>query len=119
MQSSIGVLSVIYELKQYTPHPGKAESLKTRFVSATMPIFARLDIQLVAVFEPQSAADELWYIVAFENAATRETAWARFAADDEWKRIKAESEREGPLLASQRTQLMRALGSVQNLPLQN
>jgi hypothetical protein len=119
MQLSIGVLSVIYELKQYTPHPGKAEGLKARFVSATMPIFARLDIQLVAVFEPQSAADELWYIVAFENAAKREAAWARFAADEEWKRIKTESECEGPLLASQRTHLMQALGSVQHLLLQS
>ena len=100
---------MIYELKQYTPHPGKAQALRQRFVQSTLPIFARVGIKVVAVFTPEQPGDDLWYITAFPDEATRDAAWAAFGADAQWQSVKAASEADGPLLASQRSTRMAAL----------
>ena len=43
-------------------------------------------------------SDELWYILAYEDLAARETAWAAFKADPEWQRVAAESEADGAIV---------------------
>lgn len=102
---------MIYELKQYTPHAGKAGALRERFVRSTLPIFARVGVRVVATFTPDEPAGELWYITAFKDAAERDAAWAAFSSDAEWKSVKAASETDGPLLASQKsTQLNHLAG---------
>lgn len=100
---------MIYEFKQYTPVPGKAAALRARFLAATMPIFERLGIHVVSVFAPQEPQGELWYIVRFDDEAQRVAAWAAFGADEAWRRAKAASEVDGPLLASQKTSLLASL----------
>ncbi|MDR7093223.1 NIPSNAP family protein [Hydrogenophaga laconesensis] len=103
---------MIYELKQYTPHAGKSVALRERFVKSTMPIFSRVGVKVVAVFTPDESAGELWYITAFESAAARDAAWEAFSSDTEWKAVKAASETDGPLLASQKsTSLGRVAGT--------
>ena len=44
------------------------------------------------------ASDQIAYLVAFESVAQRDSAWQAFVADEEWQRLKKESEREGPLV---------------------
>ena len=102
---------MIYEFKQYTPHPGKADALRERFWQWTVPIFQRLGIRVVSVYAPQERSEELWYIVAFDDEPSRQKAWEAFAGDAQWKQVKTHSEREGPLLASQTSHLLRALQS--------
>jgi hypothetical protein len=42
--------------------------------------------------------------VRFSSKEVEKDAWSAFATDDEWKMVKAESEKiSGPLLASQNT----------------
>ena len=43
-------------------------------------------------------SDELWYMLAFEDMAQRDAAWAAFATDPEWQKVRAESEADGPLV---------------------
>lgn len=100
---------MIHEFKQYTPAPGKADALRARFLATTMPIFKRLGIRVVSVFAPQEPQGDLWYIVRFDSEAQRAAAWAAFGADEEWRRAKATSEVDGPLLASQKTSLLASL----------
>ncbi|GAB2894118.1 NIPSNAP family protein [Paralcaligenes sp. KSB-10] len=92
---------MIYELKKYIAHPGKAAVLQTRFADKTLPIFQRLGIELLHCWNPAEDKDALYYLVGFPDNAARENAWAAFGADAEWLAIKAESEREGPLLKAQ------------------
>lgn len=100
---------MIYELKQYTPHPGKAQALQARFMQHTLPIFRRLGFQVVLTATPQDDGTELWYVLAFPDEAARAAAWAAFGADAEWREVKARTELDGPLLASQKTQVLEAL----------
>lgn len=52
-------------------------------------------------------SDELWYIVAFQDMAQRDAAWAAFAADPDWQRTRAESEADGPLLLHIENRIMK------------
>src|SRR5262249_42348738 len=40
------------------------------------------------------------YLLAWESLAERETKWNKFASDPEWLAKRAESERDGPIVAS-------------------
>ncbi|WP_219216284.1 NIPSNAP family protein [Variovorax boronicumulans] len=100
---------MIHEFKQYTPAPGKADALRTRFLATTLPIFERLGIPVVSVFAPEAPQGDLWYIVRFDSEAQRAAAWAAFGVDEEWRRAKAASEEDGPLLASQKGCLLASL----------
>ena len=100
---------MIYQLKQYTPCTGKAAALRERFIVGTLPIFARVGIRVAAVLAPAEAPDDLWYITAFRDEAARDAAWAAFYADPEWKRVKAASEVDGPVLAHKESTELNAL----------
>ena len=45
-------------------------------------------------------------MLAFEDMGHRQRAWAEFGADPEWQRVRAESEREGPLVHHIENRLM-------------
>lgn len=98
---------MIYELKRYTPHPGKADALKERFARVTLPIFDRIGIRVLHCWEDESDPDALIYLVVFDDAMQRDAAWKAFGSDTEWKAAKAASEAAGPLLASQTTTELR------------
>ncbi|MDM0088219.1 MULTISPECIES: NIPSNAP family protein [unclassified Variovorax] len=87
----------------------KADALRARFLSTTLPIFERLGIHVVSVFAPGAPQGDLWYIVRFDSEAQHAAAWAAFGANEEWRRAKAASEEDGPLLASQKGCLLASL----------
>lgn len=92
---------MIYELKKYVPNAGKSQALKQRFEKVTMPIFARVGVKVVHVFENPAEPEALYYMTAFNSAEERDAAWKAFGADAEWKAAKTASETDGPLLGSQ------------------
>lgn len=94
---------MIYELKKYTANPGKVEALKQRFEAHTMPIFARLGIDVVHCWTEPAAPDAFYYLTRFSSVEARDAALQAFGADAEWKRVKAASESDGPLLSTQST----------------
>jgi hypothetical protein len=93
---------LIYEVRVYQAHEGKAEALRARFVDeVASKFFPRHGIELVGVFVDPKDAGRLTYIARFENEEARQTAWAAFAADPNWSKVKAASEADGPLLKQQ------------------
>ncbi len=99
---------MIHEMKIYTPHDGKGDAMRTRFLTVVRPIFKRLGFDLVDVYGV-NGSDNLCYIVRFPDEAARERAWAAFKDDAEWAATKAATEVDGPLLKSQTTTLMTKL----------
>jgi len=91
---------VIYELRIYTANPGKMGRLQARFRDHTTRLFERHGIKNVGYWTNSigGRSDELWYILGFDNLAHREQAWAAFAADPEWRKVREESEKDGPLV---------------------
>lgn len=91
---------MIHELRIYTAHPDKMGALLARFRDHTTTIFERHGISNVGYWLNTigGRSDELWYIVGFESLAQRETAWESFRNDPEWKQVRAESEKDGPIV---------------------
>jgi hypothetical protein len=95
---------MIYELKTYKATEGNFAALKKRFAEKTIPIFSRLGIEVTHCWDNLEDADTFNYLVRFPSKEAEKAAWDAFGKDEEWKAVKAESEKAaGPLLASQST----------------
>ena len=92
---------MIYELRTYEVVPGRMPALHKRFAETTLGLFARHGIKVVGFWTSDigGASNELVYMLAFESLADREQRWSAFAADPEWQQKRAESERDGPIVA--------------------
>jgi hypothetical protein len=100
---------MLYEQRIYEAMPGRMPDLHRRFQEHTLALFAKHDLRVVAFFtyDAGGPTDQVVYLLAFEDAAQRERAWAAFLADPDWQAAKAESERDGPLLARFHNTLLR------------
>ena len=49
---------------------------------------------------------DLHYLIAWESLADREKKWTTFQADPAWIAARAESERDGPILANVTSSLL-------------
>ena len=93
---------MIYELRVYHCVSGRLPALLKRFETVTLGIWERLGIRQAGfwtVLVGESSQD-LFYLVQWESLAEREKKWAAFLADPEWIAKRAESERDGAIVAS-------------------
>jgi NIPSNAP len=89
----------IYELRLYHVHPGKIDALKARFGDHTDAIFRRHNMKSIGYWVPEDAPNsQNLYILEHPSRQKAEENWAAFQADPEWKKVKAESEANGPLV---------------------
>jgi hypothetical protein len=91
----------VYDMRIYKANPGKLDALNARFRDHTCKIFKRLGIEVIGFWTPtdgEDAKDTLIYIVAFPSAEAQKKAWDAFWADPEWKKVKADSEKDGVLV---------------------
>lgn len=92
---------MIYELRVYHCVPGRLPDLLKRFDTITLKIWERYGIQqagfwTVLVGESNQV---LYYLLKFDSLADREKKWNAFQADPEWHRARAETEKNGPIVA--------------------
>jgi hypothetical protein len=90
----------VYELRMYHVNPGKMDALKARFGDHTDAIFKRYNMKSVGYWVPKDApASQNLFIYILEHPSRQEAEknWAAFQTDPEWKKVKAESEKQGPL----------------------
>jgi hypothetical protein len=89
----------VYELCLYHVNGGKMEALKARFGNYTDAIFKRHNMKSIGYWSPEDASQNLFiYILEHPSRQEAEKNWAAFQADPEWKKVKAESEANGPLV---------------------
>ena len=89
----------VYELRLYRVHEGKMDALKARFGDHSDAIFKRHNMKSIGYWVPEDAAQNLFvYILEHPSRQEVEKNWAAFQADPEWKKVKAESEAQGPLV---------------------
>ena len=93
---------MIYELRVYHCLPGRLPALLKRFETVTLGLWERHGIRQAGFWtvEVGSSNQDLYYMVAWDSMAEREKKWAAFADDPEWQAKRAESEKDGPILAS-------------------
>jgi hypothetical protein len=90
----------VYELRMYHVNEGKMEALIARFGDHTDAIFRRHNMKSIGFWRPQDepySQNLFVYILEHPSREEAKTNWAAFQADPEWKKVKADSETDGPL----------------------
>jgi NIPSNAP len=90
---------MIHEYRAYYIMPGRMPDIQKRFAEVTMKLFKKHGIEVVGFWEPIiGESNELVYICAYADLATRERVWKAFMADPEWQAARKASEANGPLV---------------------
>jgi hypothetical protein len=92
---------MIYELRVYHCVPGRLPALLKRFETITLELWKRHGIRqagfwTVAIGESNQA---LYYLLQWESLGEREKKWNGFMADPEWQAKRAETEKDGAIVA--------------------
>lgn len=101
LRGANGTLRHVYELRLYHVHEGKMDALKARFGDHTDAIFKRHNMKSVGYWVPEDAPESqnlFVYILEHPSRVEAEKNWAAFQADPEWQKVKADSEKSGPLV---------------------
>jgi hypothetical protein len=91
----------VYELRMYHVNAGKIHALRDRFRDHTDALFKRHNMKSIGYWSPEDAplSQNLFvYILEHPSRQKAEQNWATFQADPEWQKVKAESEKNGPLI---------------------
>jgi len=96
----------VFELRTYTAADGKLQALSDRFRDHTMTLFKKHDMESLGYFTPQddpAKQNTLVYLIAHKDREASKKNWAEFLADPEWRKVSAESEANGRLIAGMTT----------------
>ena len=88
----------IHELRTYTSHEGKLESVLNRFENHTMSLFEKHGIRNVGYWVSEDQDNTLIYIVAHESRDNAKQSWESFVSDPEWKEARTASLAGGPIV---------------------
>ncbi len=92
----------VFELRTYTAAPGKLDALNARFRDHTNKLFEKHGMTIIGFWMPleQTEGEEkLIYILAYPNKEAADKSWKAFRDDPEWKKVVAETEKDGRLLS--------------------
>ena len=96
----------VFELRTYTAADGKQQALSDRFRDHTMALFKKHNMESVGYFIPQddpAKQNQLVYLIAHKDRDESKKNWAEFLADPEWRKVTAETEANGRLIAGMTT----------------
>ena len=99
---------MILEMRVYRCLPGRLPALLKRFDTTTTKLWQKHGIKQAGFFTTLigESNQELTYFLAWESLADRETKWNAFAADPEWHAKRAETEKDGPIVANVLVQML-------------
>jgi hypothetical protein len=91
----------VYEMRIYHSAPGKMDALLARFADHTEALFARHGIKTTGYWVARDKSTNLlMYMVEHEGVEAAEKNWEAFRKDEDWQRLKAETDADVPLAAS-------------------
>ncbi len=91
----------VFELRTYTTNEGKLDALKARFRDHTIEIFNRHGMTSIGYWvptDPAKSKNTLIYILAHPSMDEAKKHWAEFREDPEWKKVAADSEKDGKIV---------------------
>ena len=89
---------MIYEMRRYEALPGKMAALHEVMEKIAMPVFEKLGMEVVGVWEPSVGdfSNVLMYILAWDSVDERNRKWEAFLKDSDWIEPRSEiAKREG------------------------
>ncbi len=101
-------MSKIYELRIYKALPGRLPALLKRFETTTLKIWEKHGIKQAGFFTTLigESSLELTYLLEWNSLAERETKWNAFQADPAWIKERADSEKDGQIVANISSQFL-------------
>ncbi|MBN9476706.1 MAG: NIPSNAP family containing protein [Bordetella sp. SCN 67-23] len=99
---------MLHELRIYRCMPGRLADVARRFETTTLSLWKRHGIRQAGFWTVYIGQDnqDLYYLLEWENLAEREHKWNAFASDPEWLAAKAETEKNGPIVAAISNQIL-------------
>ncbi len=93
--------AAVYEMRVYYANPGKLDALNARFRDHTVKLFEKHGLTNIGYFVPvgENKENKLVYWISAPSKEARDKSFKAFAADPEWKKAAAESEKDGKLVA--------------------
>ena len=91
-----------FEMRTYYANPGKMPALNARFKDHTTKMFEKHGMTNIGYWSPQTgenAENTLVYILAYPSKEARDKSWKAFGEDPDWKKAKADSEKDGVLVS--------------------
>ena len=92
---------MIHELRIYECMPGRLPALNHRFETITLKLWEKHGIRPVGFWTTLIGRSNqvLYYLLEWEDLAERDRRWNAFAADADWLTARAETEKDGPIVA--------------------
>jgi len=92
---------MIHELRIYECVPGRLPALNRRFETITLKLWEKHGIRQTGFWTTLIGRSNqtLFYLLEWESLAERERKWNAFMADPEWQKARAETEKDGPIVA--------------------
>jgi hypothetical protein len=99
---------MIYELRIYHCISGRLPALLNRFDTITLKLWEKHGIRQAGFWTVAigDSNQDLYYMLAWDSLADRETKWNAFANDPEWHSKRAETEKDGAIVASVNNQIL-------------
>jgi hypothetical protein len=93
---------MIYEMRVYRVVPNRMPALLKRFEGTTLALWQRHGIRQAGFWTTAvgESNQELTYMLAWDSMAEREQKWNAFQSDPEWIAKRAESEKDGAIVAN-------------------
>lgn len=99
---------MVHELRVYRCVPGRLPALLKRFETITLGIWERHGIRQAGFWTTVlgDSNQDLFYLLAWDSLADREKKWNAFMADPEWIAKRAETEKDGAIVANVHSQIL-------------
>lgn len=100
----------VFEMRIYTAAEGKFDAMHARFRDHTSRLFRKHGMEIVAYWVPldgDKARNTLIYVLAYPDRESARRSWEAFSKDPEWQKARAESEKDGKLVAKVESIYMR------------
>ena len=93
---------MIHELRIYRCVPGRLPALLRRFDTITLKLWEKHGIRQAGFWTTLvgESNQDLYYLLEWSSLAERETKWAAFQNDPEWIAKRAETEKDGAIVAN-------------------
>jgi len=91
-----------FELRVYHTHPDRMPALEKRFKDHTIKLLEKHGMKLVGFWKPVPAAEGgdtvLVYLVEHASREAADKSWDTFRKDADWMKVRADSEKDGPIV---------------------
>jgi len=98
----------VQEWRIYYAMAGKLPDLHTRFATHTLRLFEKHGMENIGYWtEVFGTSNRLVYMLGYPSLGDREKSWAAFMRDPDWQQARAESEKNGTLVAKVSNRILR------------